>query len=64
VFDTRSREDGRLMLSIPRSSKPRAEKLNETLLRAHGGKMHNPKDISRSKEKMKLRNLLGNLDDE
>ena len=44
---------------------PRAKELNETLLSRPSGKMINPKDISRNKQKRNLRDMLDfdNFDD-
>lgn len=43
---------------IPKSKKPRAKELNEVLMSRPGGKMKNPKDISRAKNKQELKKLL------
>jgi hypothetical protein len=43
--------------------KPRNKHLNDVLLSRQGGRMKNPKDHSRMKEKQKLRRLTAEIDD-
>jgi hypothetical protein len=50
-------EDERDVIRIPRK-KPRVKNLNEALVDLGGGRMKNPKDRSRAREKQELRTLL------
>ena len=58
MHNTKYPVDGEFTIKLSRLRKPRAKQLNETLLTRPAGKMHNPKDIGRSKQKQNLRTLL------
>lgn len=54
MYTTKLKDEDENLIEIPRS-KPRNKHLNEVLLSRPGGRMKNPKDRSRSKEKQDLR---------
>lgn len=51
------------IVKIPRSKKPRVKDLNEALMTRPAGKMKNPKDHSRMKQKRELAHLIQDNDD-
>ena len=62
MFTTDYSNDDDYSSKTIRIRKPRAQKLNRDLLAGSAGKMHNPKDHSRIKDKQELKRALSSFD--
>lgn len=67
MYNTQMYDQDEYTIKLSRGTRaPRAQQLNENLMARRGGKMQNPKDVSRHKNKQRLRKDLmnvGNWDD-
>ena len=58
MYKTQYPIDDNLTVKLSRLRKPRAKQVNEVLMTRPAGKVYNPKDISRNKQKQNLRDML------